>query len=296
MLQNNTKKPLLRNLKIKANGERSKVKIQDLKKALHEGSRVYGTLITSPSPRWLDVVPDIGLDFVFIDTEHIPVDQTNLYWMCKSYQLAGLPPIVRISSPNPYEATKILDTGAAGIIAPYIEKISEVTALRGAVKKRPLKGEYLDKILSKQAQPTSDLTEYIKKKNKNHILVINIESVPALENFDALLDVPELDAVLIGPHDLSNSLGIPEQYFSEKFENTIFEIINKARTKNIGAGIHVTYPNALEQQVRFAKAGMNMIIHSADILIFKSAMKKEIDFIKKAVGDSVVIDNKIINI
>jgi 2-keto-3-deoxy-L-rhamnonate aldolase RhmA len=270
--------------------------IKELKKALHQGDRVYGTLITSPSPRWLDVVPDIGLDFVFIDTEHIALDQTNLYWMCKAYQLAGLPPLVRIPSPNPYDATKILDTGAAGIVVPYVEQVHEVKTLRGAVKKRPLKGEYLKRILENQQSPGSDLANYLLKKNENHLLIINIESLPAVNNLSTLLKIPEVDGILIGPHDLSTSMGMPEQYFHPTFEKTVIDIISQARDKGIAAGIHVTYPNALEQEVRFIKAGINMIIHSADILAFKGSMKKDIDFLKTSLGETANPDNKIINI
>src|SRR5258707_5272328 len=111
-----------------------------LRAALRAGRPVYGTLIVSDSPRWPASVAQIGLDFVFIDTEHIAIDRHPLSWMCHTYAALGLPPIVRIPSPDPYEATKILDGGAVGIVAPYVEAADQVRALRGAVKLRPLKG------------------------------------------------------------------------------------------------------------------------------------------------------------
>ena len=67
-----------------------------LRQRLRAGDKIFGTLIVSPSPRWPDVVRDCGLDFVFIDTEHIALDRGQLSWMCQTYAGLGLPPLVRI--------------------------------------------------------------------------------------------------------------------------------------------------------------------------------------------------------
>ena len=121
---------------------------KQLNEKLRKGEPLLGTLIVSPSPRWPQVVVGCGLDFVFIDTEHIAIDRHPLSWMCHTYAALGLPPIVRIPSPDPYEATKILDGGAVGVeLTPYVETADQVRALRGAVKLRPLKGEKLGGIL-----------------------------------------------------------------------------------------------------------------------------------------------------
>ncbi|MDP6451302.1 MAG: aldolase/citrate lyase family protein, partial [Lentisphaeria bacterium] len=116
---------------------------KELGAALRSGQRVYGTLIVSHSPRWLERIDDAGLDFVFIDTEHVPLDRCDLSWMCTAYQARGLPPVVRVPSPDPYIASTVIDAGACGVIAPYIESVNEVKDLVGAVKLRPIKGRKL---------------------------------------------------------------------------------------------------------------------------------------------------------
>src|SRR5438874_5732347 len=92
-----------------------------LRQALHSGKRVYGTLVASPSPRWPQNMRGMGLDFVFIDTEHIALDREKLSWMCQLYEAIGMVPIVRVSSPDPYAVSMVLDGGARGVVAPYIE-------------------------------------------------------------------------------------------------------------------------------------------------------------------------------
>lgn len=253
----------------------------DLLHALHSGDPVFGTLIVSPSPRWPDAVRSCGLDFVFIDTEHIALDRAELSWMCQTYAALGLPPLVRIPSPDPYAATMVLDGGAAGVIAPYVETVEQVQALRGAVKLRPIKGQKLQQVLQGEAMEP-ELKEYVEEGAGRRLLIINIESVPAMEALDGMLAVPGLDAVLIGPHDLSCNLGVPEQWDHPKFLDACATIFHKARTAGVGAGIH--FWGNVAQHARFLRLGANMLIQSGDISLFQKHLRLELDAVKQAAG------------
>jgi 4-hydroxy-2-oxoheptanedioate aldolase len=192
----------------------------------------------------------------------------------------GLTPIVRIPSPDPFEATKILDGGAGGIIAPYVETAEQAQALRGAVKLRPIKGQRLAERLVNTAFE-SELESYVSERNEQ-ALILNIESVPAINALDQILAVPGIDAVLIGPHDLSCSLGMPEQYDHPKFRGAARTIFQKARAAGIGAGIH--FWGEPEQQAAFVRDGANMIIHSADISLFQKHLRRELSALKESLG------------
>ena len=260
---------------------------QQLGVALRSGQRVYGTLVISPAPSWPMQVKRLELDFVFIDTEHVSLDRHQLSWMCQTFRALEIAPLVRIPSPDPYQATMVLDGGAGGVIAPYIETVEQVKALRGAVKLRPLRGQYLQRIVDGQEDCGGELSQYLKDYNKNHLLIINIESQPAMDALDEILHVPDIDAVLIGPHDLSCSLGIPEQYDHPKFDEAVRTIIRKARGHGIGAGMH--FWAGLNQQVTWAREeNLNLIIHRADILAFFEYMNREMNEIKEALGDKAV--------
>jgi 4-hydroxy-2-oxoheptanedioate aldolase len=180
-----------------------------------------------------------------------------------------------------------LDGGAVGVVAPYVETAEQVQILRGAVKMRPIKGQRLMNMLSGTEEPESELQEYLTAYNSDRVLVVNIESRPAFENLDDILSVPGLDAVLIGPHDLSVSLGIAERYFDSRFEATVEEIIEKARAKNVGVGFHTVYPQGIEQEIRWIRKGMNMILHLADLIAFCSRINEDIKRIKAEVGDQI---------
>lgn len=261
----------------------------ELRETLRSGRRAFGTLIVSPSPRWPGTVAALGLDFVFIDTEHIALDRAQLSWMCQTYGALGLPPLVRIPSPDPYAACMALDGGAAGVIAPYVETVEQVQALRGAVKLRPLKGERLSQALRDSSTLEPDLSAYLAKKNEDSLLIINIESVPAIERLDAMLAVPGLDAVLIGPHDLSCSLGLPEQYDHPRFEEAVLTIVRKSRARGVAAGIH--WWGDPERLLGWAEAGLNLMIYSADITAMQRLIGEGVAGLRRAMGDRSAASN-----
>ena len=258
---------------------------RELIRALRGGQRVYGTLIVSTSPHWPAAVKSAGADFVFIDTEHIAIDRTTLAWMCQTYRALGLAPLVRIPSPDPYQATVALDNGASGVLAPYVETPEQVRRLRGAVKLRPLKGQILEEVLTGERELDPAVSQYLNARCAENLLLINIESAPALAALDEILAVPDIDAMQVGPHDLSCSLGVPEQYKHPLFEEAIQMIIAKARAHQVGVGVHYWWD--IEDELRWVRAGANLIVHSGDIALFANALRASLKRFREACGDKV---------
>lgn len=256
---------------------------QELLQHLRDRKRVFGTAIISDSPHWMTVVGGLGLDFVFIDTEHIPLDRRTLAWMCRAYAAAGLPPLVRIPSPEPQAARAALDGGAAGILAPYIESAEQVRRLAGAVKLRPIQGLRLEAALKgRPIEP--ELGPYLAQFNAGRFLLVNVESTPAIEALDDILSVEALDGVIIGPHDLSSSLGVPEQYDHPTFMEAVGEIIDRSVAARKSVGIHLVY-GAMDQEIMWGERGANVILHSADVIAFAQTIGREIAEIRKALGE-----------
>lgn len=254
-----------------------------LRQKLQNGQNVYGTCITSTSPMWPAAIKRTGVDFVFIDTEHIPLDRAELAKMCQIFRALGITPIVRIPEPNPFLACQVIDGGALGVVAPYLESVSQIKELVGAVKFRPLKGEKLHNYLNGGEEMSPTLQSYITNHNAANLCIANIESVPALERLDELLSVPGLDAVFIGPHDLSVSLGLPEQYDHPDFEAAVRSIIHQTRAKGLSIGIHFSLEP--ERQIKWMKEGTNIVVHSFDVALFVQRLQHDLSIIKQAAGD-----------
>lgn len=259
------------------------MKGRDIRQALHSGQRVYATAITAPCPAWPGLLQKAGADFAFLDTEHTPLGREKLAWMCQAFAARGLPPVVRIPSLDPHEAGKVLDGGAGGVIGPYVESVEQVRGLVGVARWRPLKGRRLQEALRDPNTLEPELKRYLEARNEDVLLILNIESVPAVESLDQILAVPGVDAVLIGPHDLSCSLGIPEQYGHPRFAEAVKTIFTKARAHGVGAGIH--YWESLEVEIGWGQAGGNLIMHSSDVALFGQGLKRDLEALRAALGD-----------
>jgi len=262
---------------------------KEFRNALREGKKVYGTQISSTSPKMFDSVISLGLDFVFFCNEHVQYNPETLSWMCNAFKAAGVNPLVRILEPSPYLATQALDAGACTVLVPYVEEIEDVIALIGAVKYRPLKGKKLMRILHGEEKPSDELKQYLIHNNRNNSLVLNIESekgVAMMNEYLAIqsLDGPAVDGLMIGPHDLSTSYGMPEKYFSKEFLELTEGIIKNARAKGVAVGGHTGYRDSLDLQLEWAKMGATMLLHCSDAFLFANQLNNDLNKIKKLLG------------
>lgn len=254
------------------------MKGKELAEAIKKKRLVLGTLVTSTSPLWAEAVKKTGLDFVFIDTEHMPIDRGQLAWMCQLYKAEDLAPLVRVPVPLSYWVNMALDAGAEGIIAPYVESIEQARELVGAVKFRPLKGVRLREVLERRSELEERLKDYLWERNEGKLTILNIESVPAIERLEQILSVPGIDALVIGPHDLSCSLGIPEDYDHPLFQEAVRTIIRKGRKTGVAVGIH--YPPEIGKLIMWAKEGMSLLIYSSDREVFSHKIAEDLRRLK----------------
>jgi 4-hydroxy-2-oxoheptanedioate aldolase len=213
------------------------------------------------------------LDFVLIDTEHIPVDRNEVAMLCQVYNAIGLTTLVRIPCPDPYLACMAKDAGAKGIIAPYVEDVAQILRMVGATKYRPLKGKRLERVLEGVEKLEPQVQAYLDEYNEGSICLVNIESLPAIDNLSALLDVPGLDAVIVGPHDLSINMGLPEQYDHPDFENRVRTIIRQTREKGLAAGVH--FPCHPDLHIKWIKEGANIVVHGSDMFLFIKKLNED---------------------
>lgn len=267
----------------------------ELRKALRQRQPIFGTLITSTSPDWVPAARGLGLDFVFLDTEHIALDRHALGWMCRAYEASGLAPMVRIPSPDPYQASCVLDGGAAAVLAPYIETPQQIRALVGAVKQKPVKGAMLDAVLNDDPDYASQ-TDYTAAYNASRSLLINVESVPALDRIDALLDVEGLDGIVIGPHDLSVSLGVAEQWDHPRFVDAVRTIFQTAREHGMSAGMHMVFDEPAAYYEHLRDAGANIALHQGDLFAFRYHIGRDIQAIRQIMGGDATDQDGVLHI
>ncbi len=245
----------------------------EMRQALANGERVYGTMLAlARNPRWARALAYVGLDYVIIDTEHSAFSRGEVADMIAAYDQVGIAPLVRVPIPEAHYVTMAMDAGAHGVLVPYCETVEQVKTAAGAAKWRPLKGALLDRAVETGEFPSEELKQYLTRSNRDSFVIIGIESVPAVENLAAILDVAGVDAVFVGPHDLSCSLGIPEQYDHAQFEAALEQIIRTCASRETPMTVHFS---DLELSRKWAQRGVCLILHSSDVSSLARALRRD---------------------
>jgi 4-hydroxy-2-oxoheptanedioate aldolase len=260
---------------------------KELRERLRAGKRVYGTCIEGfGHPKWPRLFSKFGLDFVFMDNEHNPLGRETYAWAAQAYTANGVVPLLRIPEPSAILAAMALDAGAQGVIAPYVETVSQVRALVGATKYRPLKGAALEKLLDAKSAFDPGTIAYLERNNANSVLVIMIESVAGVARLPELLAVPGVDVVLIGPHDFSMSHEIPEKFDHPVFEKALQETIRVCTEHGVACGVHhLAGTDARER--RWIEWGCRFIVHKTDTAFIVEGIAQQIGGLRESLGDGV---------
>jgi 2-keto-3-deoxy-L-rhamnonate aldolase RhmA len=256
------------------------MKGSELRQALAGGERVYGIALEGyGQPRWQKYFARLGLDFVFMDNEHTPLNRETAAWAAQAYAAHGIAPLFRIPETAASLAAMGVDMGAHGIVAPYVENAAQVKAIVGAVKHRPLKGVALQAALDEGIFPNDETQAYLSDFNSDAVVVIMIESPAGVANLPALLSVEGVDAVLIGPHDLSVSHGIPEDYDHPLFEKTVQHIFETCNRHGVAGGIHFI-ADEMERARRWIEWGSRLVLYRSDTSFVARGINKELQALK----------------
>ena len=255
----------------------------ELKATLQAGGRVFGTMLSiGRNPRWIPVLSGVGLDYVIIDTEHNPRSRGELGDYLTMFNTTGVVPIVRIPIPDSHYVTMAMDAGAQGVLAPYCETVAEVKEVVAAAKWRPLKGEAARNLIEKGEHVSDATRDYLVERNKNSIAIIGVESVAAVNVLDQMLEVPGIDGFFVGPNDLSISLGIPDQYDRQEYQNTVKHIIDTASARGIPVLVHHQTP---ELSTFWISQGARFILHGTDRRALAEGFRADFDKLREFAKD-----------
>jgi 2-keto-3-deoxy-L-rhamnonate aldolase RhmA len=247
----------------------------ELRAAMAAGKSVWGTMVVyARSLGAASVYGQLGFDYVIVDSEHSPNARSELADMGASLLAAGVCPILRVPHTQPHETVMALDAGFHGVLVPYCETAAEVSAVVSAARLRPLKGA-LEVTARASGQLPSDATRsYVEKRNQNVVVIIGIESAPAVDNLESILDVPGIDAIFIGPNDLSVSMGIPDQYDHPRYVEAVQHVISATQRRGIPAGPHCFDEPML---IDWLEKGARFVLFSADVRALADGYRPTLD-------------------
>lgn len=243
-------------------------KIQQIRKKLGEGNTSIGSWMQIPNSSVAEIMGQSGYDWVAADMEHGSIGIHQLPDLFRALELGGTLPLARIAQGEIKDCKQVLDAGAGGVIVPMVENADQLSKVRDACRwpdagtrgvgfsRANLFGKHFDAYYEEAQAP---------------ILVAMIEHYQAIDNLEEILAVEGLDAVFIGPYDLSASMGITAQFESSEFVAVMEKILTQCSKHHISCGLHVVKPDADTLKLRIEE-GYNFIAYSIDaVFLIESA-------------------------
>ncbi|QDU27716.1 5-keto-4-deoxy-D-glucarate aldolase [Anatilimnocola aggregata] len=244
------------------------------------GETVYGTMIQhATNPALVDFLPPGALDFVIFTAEHNALDIADFLPLRYALAAKGIVSLARTHSRDPDDVSKVCDS-YDGVVVPYVEDVAHAKRLAAAAVYRPLKGAALERVLKDDKWPNARTKQYcFEERCANTLFIPMIESVEAVDNLEEICSIPGVNAVFVGPNDLTTSMGIPNEYDHPDFVAMMKRIIEIADRKHVPAG---SWFGTVEQQQRTMKQGGRFVVYSNDSSMMKDAIQLAFGQMRKA--------------
>jgi 2-keto-3-deoxy-L-rhamnonate aldolase RhmA len=231
-----------------------------IKRMIKQGKKVSGAWSQIASPMATEIMARAGFDFLMIDLEHGPSDIVALIAQCQAMNGSSAVPFVRAPWNDFVAIKRILDAGAYGVLIPYVNTKAEAEAAVSACKYPPhgIRGVAGSPRAAGYGQ---NIMNYLKYANEEVFIMTAVETPEAVANLDAILAVDSLDAIFIGPMDLSTSLG----YFGNPNTPQVQAVIAEIEKKVLASGKALaTISGSWQQANDLYKRGYQLVLMMAD--------------------------------
>jgi len=214
---------------------------------LRQNDLLLGTMLTLPSPELAEIISSCGYDWLFMDGEH--GNLSTLDWQRMLQAVAGRSAaIIRVATNSEREIKKILDIGADGIIAPQVNTADEARHVVACCKYPPqgIRGVGLARA---QGYGRS-FADYMETANDSIAVIVQAEHIDAVNNIEQIVEVDGIDAVFIGPYDLSASMGLMGQVDHPQVVEAIDRVGHACQQSGIPLGYFGTTAESVQDYVR----------------------------------------------
>jgi 2-keto-3-deoxy-L-rhamnonate aldolase RhmA len=235
---------------------------QALKEKFRRRDKVFAGWTCFSHPSLAEILARMGVDFIGIDMEHTPISEESALHIITSAQGSGTLCLPRVASHDVAMIKRLLDSGADGIIVPLISSKAEAQKVCDIFLYPPLGKRSFG--VGRAQGFGFDYDAYTKNWNSSGCLIAQIETKEGVENIDDILTVKGIDAIMVGPYDISGSLGIPGQLDHPKVKEARKKVIKACQAAKKSCGIQVIHPNPTNMR-QALEEGFNFIVTGADL-------------------------------
>lgn len=255
----------------------------NLKQQLQNNKCVIGSWINTASPIVAELMATTNFDFLTVDAEHSPVDlpQTQVLFQAIKAGNAKCAPLVRLPGTDYSEIKRYMDAGASGVIAPLVNTADQAREVVSAVKYPPHGKRGVG--FCRANSYGMKLETVTGRDHLDSFVCVQVEHIEAVKNIDEILNVDGIDAVMIGPYDLSASMRITGQFEHPDMIDAKTRILEACEEKSIAPGIHVVQPDIEEVKIRIGE-GYRFIAYSLDITMLLNSCLNGMNSIRKLIN------------
>ena len=256
--------------------------INHTKKILREGGIAFGTMATTfRAPSLVPLMAASGWDYLILDNEHNAFDSETIHHLAlvASYERINL--LVRIPSLEYHHVARTLDLGVDGLVVPHVETREEAELLASASRYYPYGERGASRSSKSTRYPGMNIPDYLEWANRELLRTVQLETIRGVRNADSILSVEGIDAVMIGPFDLSQSLGCPGETDNPEVASACEEVIAACRRNGVSSGIHV---QSVEKASSWISRGMRFITCKTDAGLFNEASMSTVNSLRKLAG------------
>jgi 4-hydroxy-2-oxoheptanedioate aldolase len=237
------------------------------KEKIQAGETAYGVFVNVSNPSIVEIIGHLGFDFALIDAEHGPMGLESCEEMIRAADAANTTPLVRIAMNIQQNILRFLDMGALGVQLPLLNNKADVENVVRSVKYRPEGRRGLAGVRANSWGLAGPLGDYVQEANRQTLVIVQIETMEAVENLQEILTVPNVDVVFIGPNDLSQAMGYPGQTKHPEVQKMVERLAKEIHAAGKATGT-VAY-DAETLKLR-KEQGFKFIVYNVVAMIVKS--------------------------
>lgn len=243
--------------------------------ALKQNKKVIGTFVEINGRGIIESLASSGLDFCILDAEHSPLSSESLESLIQTSLHHSLTPFVRIPEISRAHILKSLDSGAQGLIIPFIDTVEQVKEMINLAKFAPLGNRgYCPTI---NTNFVSCGLEYMKECNQTQLIIPQCETLAAYQNIDEIVNLEGVDGIFVGPLDLSIALSIPFELDSPILKNAIKNILDSCKKAH---KLSFIFAASIEKAREYHSLGFDGVAYSLDVSVLTNAYNEIINHLR----------------
>ena len=250
--------------------------IPSLKRRLQAAELTIGSWLSSAFPLLAEMLASSGFDWLVIDMEHTGIDFGDALSLIQVIELAGVPPLVRVGDNDPLFIKRALDSGAHGVVVPMVNSAPDAARAVDAAHYPPYGSRGAG--LSRAQRFGMGFDDYREWAAREVVVIVQIEHIDAVENLDEIVAVDGVDGFIVGPYDLSASMGHPGDWGADSVVAALERVREVASRGGVIGGYHVVHSrhDELEQRI---EEGYRFIAYGDDMVFLAEKLEAEAEWL-----------------